>query len=278
MRALEIAFVFALGAAIGSFLNVCVWRLATDRSLFWPGSHCPKCLRPIRWFDNIPILSYLILRARCRTCGSSISIRYPLVEFFTALAFVGLYWLDIVVRGGRDPDYALLVVHCYITASLIAGSLIDLDYKILPDEITKIGIVAGLAASALMPRLHGVGEVRLVGIGWLDGLGFAVIGALVGAGMTYGMGRLGTWLFKRDAMGFGDVKLMAMFGAFFGWDGAVLIFFMGPFFGLVIGGALAIKRKSREIPYGPFLSMAAIIVMLFKEDILTLLGRFSGAG
>ena len=92
MTVFEIAFVFAAGACIGSFLNVCIWRLATDRSLFWPGSHCPTCLRPIRWYDNLPVVSYVVLRARCRVCGARISIRYPLVELFTALAFVGLYW------------------------------------------------------------------------------------------------------------------------------------------------------------------------------------------
>ena len=261
------AFIFAVGAAVGSFVNVCVWRLPTDRSLFWPASHCPKCLRFIRWYDNLPLISYLVLRGRCRRCGARISVRYPLVELGVALSFAALYWWDIVVTGGRFPNYWLLVVHCYVTASLIAGSLIDLEHQILPDEITGAGLVAGLFASALLPALH-VRQGPLLGVRWLDGLAWGGAGALVGAGLTAGMAIVGKWIFRREAMGLGDVKLMAMLGAFFGWDGAVLIFFLAPFFGLLIGGALALKRRTRTIPYGPFLSMAAVAVMLFRPQIL----------
>ena len=275
MMIAELIFTFAFGAVVGSFLNVCIWRLPTDRSLFWPGSHCPRCLRFIRWYDNIPLVSYLLLRGRCRHCGARISPRYPLVEGATALAFVGLYFADIVVTGDRPPSYALLGVHCYLVASLLAASLIDLDHQIIPDEITFGGVVVGLAASALVPALHD--NVRaLVGIGWLDRLIWSTVGALAGSGMTAGMALLGKWIFRRDAMGMGDVKLMAMLGTFLGWQGALLVFFIAPFFGLAIGGFLALKRRTRVIPYGPFLSMAAATVVVLRvEGILEALQRLT---
>jgi leader peptidase (prepilin peptidase)/N-methyltransferase len=289
IQVLTAGFVFALGAAVGSFLNVCIWRLPTDRSLMWPGSHCPRCLRPIRWYDNIPLVSYLVLRGRCRFCRAPIAARYPLVEGVTALAFLALYLWEIVIepqtapganafyRTPYGPDYWLLAAHLYVLASLIAGSIIDLEHQILPDEITKTGLVVGLAASAFVPALH-AHEGRMLGIEWLDGLGWGVIGAAVGSGLTYGMAVLGKRLFRKDAMGFGDVKLMAMLGAFFGWDGAVLIFFIGPFFGLAIGIFLALKRGTRVIPYGPFLAMAAVCVMLFRSQIVNWLTTFGTAG
>jgi len=265
---IELAFTFAAGAVVGSFLNVCIWRLPTDRSLIWPGSHCPKCLRFIRWYENIPLISYLVLRGRCRRCRARISIRYPIVELITALSFVGLYWLEIVAANGSDDKYWVLAVHCYVVAALIASSLIDLEHQILPDEITWMGLLVGLTASALLPELHDAIHRRLVGLAWVDGLAWSAFGALVGSGLTGGMAVLGRWVFRRDAMGLGDVKLMAMLGAFFGWDGALLVFFIAPFFGLVIGGFIALKRRTRAIPYGPFLSMAAVVVLLFKAQIL----------
>lgn len=296
LRVIEIAFLFATGAVIGSFLNVCIWRLPTDRSIVWPGSHCPKCLRFIRWYDNIPLVSYAVLGARCRFCREPISVRYPLIEGLTALSFVALYWWDILrplPHAWAYPmpeDYWRLGIHCFIFASLLCGSLIDLEHQILPDEITKGGTAVGLAASALFPWLHmSPIAVRspthpvlwgpaLTGAPWLDGLAWGIFGALVGAGITWAMGVLGKRLFRKDAMGLGDVKLMAMLGAFFGWDGALLIFFIGPFFGLAIGILLAIRRRTHAIPYGPFLSMAAVLVMLAKPQILEFLARLGRPG
>ena len=242
------------GLAVGSFANVCIHRIPLGQSIGSPPSRCPSCGTPIRPWDNLPVLSYLLLRGRCRKCRTPISIRYPLVEAANALG----WWGVAVVYG---PTIHAAVAMALVTALLVL-SLIDLDHQILPNVITLPGIAAGIAASVSIHLLGaGPGRGLLAGMAWWDApvaavVGYAVFAAIAAAGRRY---------YGTDALGQGDWKLAAMLGAFLGLRGMLLTVFLASLTGAVVGLALiALRRANRmtPIPFGTFLGVAGIAVVL----------------
>ena len=245
--------VFILGTICGSFMNVCIYRMPRKESVVRPGSHCPSCGSPVRWYDNIPILSFLILRGKCRFCKNKISLRYLTVEVLTGLIYVILF-----LHFGLTPKFFILL---YLTSALIVVSFIDLEFREIPDEITLSGIVLGLILAALYPPLLGQTKIFPALLG-------SILGIVAGGGSIYALGFFGEFIFKKEAMGGGDVKLMAMIGAFLGWKLVALTFFMAPFFGSLVGIVSKIKKGEEIIAYGPHLSLAALVAIVWGETIL----------
>ncbi len=263
-----------LGLCVGSFLNVCIHRLPAGKGLVWPGSHCPQCLAPIAWYDNLPVLSYFILRGRCRRCGSGFSTRYMLVEAATGALFFG-YWLAYFRLGVRDgaDHLAVYAVHMVLASALVVSGVIDYERKEIYTSVTNTALVVGLVASLIWPQVQRVGTYDGALPGWTgwpraDALLLALLGAAVGAGIIYATRALGTLVFRKEAMGIGDVYLMAAVGACLGWEAAVLVFFAAPFLGLVYGVYHLARKEGSEVPYGPFLGMAAGLVMLLQDEVV----------
>ena len=248
---------FAIGTFIGSFLNVCIYRLPREQSIVRPRSHCPHCRRTIAWHDNVPILSYLLLRARCRHCGKPIHWRYPVVE-----ALTGALTAWTFARFGLTPQ---AVVYAVFLWALIVASGIDFEFQIIPDEISIGGLVVGLIVSGLMPQLHGTAAP-------LVALKRSVLGALVGGGALYLTGLFGTLVFRKEAMGGGDVKLLAMAGSILGWKLVTLAFFLAPLLAIIPGLAVLLWKRSHVIPYGPFLSMALVLSLFIGQRLLDMSG------
>jgi leader peptidase (prepilin peptidase)/N-methyltransferase len=254
-----LAWVFLLGLVVGSFLNVCIFRLPRGESLVRPGSHCPSCGRPIRPSDNLPLLSYLLLRGRCRFCGDSISWRYPLVEAMTGLGFV-----LVVARFGLTLPAFL---HLLFFSALMVLAFIDLEHQILPDAITLPGIPLGVAA-AVFPLLASCLSGAEPGPLWPSlrpRLLSSLLGLLLGGGLFWLIAFLGQVLLKREAMGGGDIKLAAMIGAYLGWRLLLLTIFLAAFSGSLVGIFLLrlhLRGREEPIPFGPFLSLGAFLSML----------------
>lgn len=325
-------FFFVLGAIFGSFLNVCIVRLPHEKSVVFPASHCVNCKKPIAWHDNIPLISYLILRGCCRHCKQKISFRYFLVELVTALSFLLFY-----KYYGWKP---ILVPYLVMMCGFIVATFVDFEHRIIPDEVSIGGTIAGVLFSLLIPQLHGQD------VFWKGGL-WSLVGLAVGGGAVYLMGLLGNviiprskrqvdnilkeeflqvmqpiapdvfeglwnelarcgylvpkdetadvldafWEVKKsedlnlapeyahwkkkvhrkligDTMGGGDVKLMAMVGAFMGWKLALLSFFLAPFFGALYGIVEKIRTKESTIAYGPFLVLGALLSLFMGEAII----------
>ncbi len=264
---------FLLGAIVGSFLNVCIYRLPRDKAPWRPQrSYCPHCHELIAWYDNIPLVSWFLLGAQCRQCGSYISPRYILVEFLTAALFALSFW----VLNGRDEALPVTAVYLALMSLLIAASFIDLELRIIPDSLTLGVAVLAPVVSVLVPWLHSNPPFGRAYVFFDDNvlgpLCASLVGMAVGALPVWLSGVLGKMLFKREAMGFGDVKFMAMIGGFLGWKLVLVTFFLAPFFGLIIGVIQLIRTKDHHIPYGPFLSMAAIIAMLWGDRIFIATG------
>lgn len=237
-----------VGAIIGSFLNVCIWRIPREESIVFPASHCPVCSHPIRFFDNIPIISWLILRGRCRDCGASISPRYPLVEALTAVLAVLLYW-----KYGFSLQFLCAFL---FTAALIVITFIDIDYQIIPDVISLPGIPLCFLAA-----------VFVMGVPFLESL----IGILVGGGILYVIAVGYEWITKREGMGGGDIKLLAMLGAFFGWKSLLFIVLCSSLTGAVVGmTAMVIQGQDMKyaVPFGPFLALGAVAYFFFGDAFL----------
>ena len=253
----EVTAAIFFGAIIGSFLNVCIHRLPLRESLLWPRSRCPQCAKTIAWYDNFPVFSYFWLRGRCRACRRHISWRYPLVEALNATGYGLIIW--------RFGFSASALVYLLLWSSLIVISFIDLDHMIIPDRITLPGIGLGLVAGTLLlPQ-------------WWD----SVVGLLVGGGILYFMAWISPYLFGKEGMGGGDIKLLAMIGAFLGWKPAILTIFFGGLLGAVVGVTLmAVRVITREayLPFGPFLSLGAVVVILYGQEILTWYGSLLGGG
>lgn len=239
-----IGVVIVLGLLIGSFLNVCIWRLPRNESVVSPRSRCPACQRPIRLFDNIPIVSFLLLRGRCRACGESISWRYPLVELANGVGYGVLVW-----RFGAAWETAIYAV---LYSALLVVTVIDLDHQIIPDRITLPGMLIGLAAAAaVLPHGFWNGLWGLLGGGAL----FYLVAVASGGGM-----------------GGGDIKLIAMIGAFLGWKLMLLTIFLAALSGAVVGIYLMIaagRSRKSQVPFGPFLSLGAIVAVLYGHEIVS---------
>lgn len=250
MFSLEILFYglfFLLGAIFGSFANVIIYRLPKDESVVKPRSFCYSCKTPIRWFDNIPILSWFILRGRCRSCGARFSVRYPLVELMTAVLFAlsyhyaGLSWTLL--------EYLIFVF------GLVVCTFIDIDHMILPDEFTLSGIVIGLLGAALNPQRE-----------FMD----AFWGVLMGGGFLWGMAYIYFLLTKQEGMGGGDIKLLAWIGAILGWKAIPFVIMSSAIIGSVIGLITARKQKAglkTVIPFGPYLALGAVLYLFGGETI-----------
>ena len=238
------AFIF--GSLIGSFLNVCIVRIPKGESIVRPPSHCPSCNKAIAWYDNIPILSYLVLMGKCRSCGGRISVVYPLVELATALVSLILF-----IKFGPSLEY----LYIFILWSLLAiVTVIDLRFRIIPDVITLPGIVVGLGFSLLLQRLSFVDSI---------------IGAVAGGGVLFLVGISYYAIRKKEGMGGGDVKLLAMIGAFLGWRSLLMILFVSSVFGSVVGiGFILFARKDRSfpIPFGPFLAFGALAYVIWGQQ------------
>jgi leader peptidase (prepilin peptidase)/N-methyltransferase len=269
---------FAFGSVIGSFLNVCIYRLPREQSIVTPRSRCPSCSTPIAWYDNVPLVSFLALGARCRHCRGRIAWRYPIVELLTALATVAV--LD---RFGMT---AVGFVYLAFVYGLIVASFVDLDFQIIPDEISLGGLALGLAASLAIPQLHGTDQRLLA-------LRRSVVGAAVGGGLLYATGALGNvmlyglrrlgirmrrhprWRARlskyrhmREAMGFGDVKLLAMAGSLLGWQLVVFTFFVAPVLAVIPGLVVLALHRSHIIPYGPFLALGLLLALFAGHRII----------
>src|SRR5947207_10722202 len=267
------AFLGVVGAVIGSFLNVVIHRLPREQSIVFPNSTCPKCRKPIKAYDNIPILSYLILRGRCRRCGVHISSRYPAVEALTAILFAAVTW--------HDGVSSVLPFDLAFAAAMVALIFIDAEHMILPNAITYPGMVFALITRLLLPYLAGPAHFddlpQLLNSFtawpvWLVSLIGAVAGALAGGGLLWFMGYAWEKLRGVEAMGFGDVKMMFMVGAFLGWRLTFLTIMIGALTGSIAGIAVMFKRGGRNmqmmLPFGIFLGIGAIVSLLFGSQII----------
>jgi leader peptidase (prepilin peptidase)/N-methyltransferase len=262
------AFIF--GLVVGSFLNVCIVRLPRGRSVVTPPSHCPRCKAGIRFYDNIPIISFLILRGKCRSCGEPISWRYPAVELMN-----GLFYLWIIAEFGTNGEALLMMALC---SSLIVITFIDYDHQIIPDVITLPGMLAGLSlAPFFMSALDGALPFQLGNLlphagPYLTGFLNSLIGLLLGVGPLLAIGWIWEKLRHVEAMGGGDVKLMGMVGSFLGWKGALLTIMLGALVGSIVGlGLIVMKRHKmgKVIPFGPFLALGAVATAFYGPDIIS---------
>lgn len=259
---LAVSAAFLFGLMVGSFLNVCIWRIPAGEQIVKGRSICRSCRREIAVYDNIPLLSFIRLGGKCRRCKAPIPWSYPAVEAATGLLFAA-----VLARFGWTN---LGFVYAVLGAELIVLSVIDLREMILPDEITLPGISLGVIASFFVPELHGA-SAR-----W-PGLWASVIGVVAGAGVMYLIGAAGTLLFKRklkaigeeEAMGFGDVKLMGMAGAVIGlWKVLLVSLILAPMSGAVVGLAIKARTKQEIIPFGPFLAAGTLAAIFFGDSII----------
>jgi leader peptidase (prepilin peptidase)/N-methyltransferase len=258
-RILESVFAFVVGACIGSFLNVCVYRIPLNRSVISPGSHCSACGAPIPWVNNLPVISWLVLRGRAACCGTRIDLRYWLVELGMAFLFMAV-WLRY---GATDPVAA--IIYLIMISGLTAACLIDLDHYIIPDRFSLGGCVAGFVACAIHPSLMGE-KTALQGFSW------SLAGAIAGALTLLGVAWLGTMLFKKEAMGMGDVKLLAALCSFLGATSITWILPLSSLIGSALGLMLIFWQRGAwgtRIPYGPFLGLAAILWLFGGSDLTT---------
>lgn len=258
--------VFVFGAVIGSFLNVCVHRMPIEQSIVSPPSHCPHCNQHIRWVDNIPLVSYLVLRGKCRHCGAKISPRYFLVELLTAVLFL-LMWLKLT-QWDTPPLHGIYFlkgpIYWLVIAGLIVATFIDFEHYIIPNEITFGGIIVGLLLSAAYPPLMGADSIKV-------SLFRSFLGVMTGGLTLLVVAFVGELIFKKEAMGMGDVKLLAAIGAFFGWQSTLFTVFVSSLFGGVMGLALVLGSKKdwqSRIPYGPYIAFAALLWMFCGHEIM----------
>ena len=337
---LVLTFLFILGAVIGSFLNVCIYRIP-QREGFWdslrglnnPPSSCPYCRNRIAPYDNIPILGWILLRGRCRQCRRSISIRYPAIELFNALLFVLVYWFEVPFDWSQGIEGSSLYTplgphavhgpgwlsasavlhwryayHMVLIEALVVATFIDFDLWIIPDGVTLPAMAVGFLGATVIGQVYIVpvwferGDLSqflnsiLVAFGWMDpvdvfgpgflpasseivvpawvtahphlhGLAFSLAGFVVGGGVVWIVRLIGGCVLRQEAMGFGDVVLMAAVGAFLGWQPTLLVFFLAPLCALAVVAVGWLFLPQREIPYGPYLSLAALLVLLFWPHV-----------
>lgn len=331
-----LAYLFCLGAVVGSFLNVCIYRIPRHetvigalRALTFPPSSCPHCARRIRPRDNIPILGWMLIGGRCRFCRNPVSIRYPAIELLNGLLVAGLYWA--IVPGGYQSTaadsclwtvtgplarvtlshsqqvwllHAQYLYYFFLVEALLVATFIDFDLKIIPDGVTVPAMIVGFVGPLLVGRLEltpvwatmpAVQEILRFVLpeslahfadgppvpAWIDeyprlhGLSVSVAGFLVGGAAVWLVRAVGQWILRREAMGFGDVILLAMIGSFMGWQAAILVFFLAPVFALLVVAGLFLyrllarpqSRQEQEIPYGPYLSLAALVLLFDWRNV-----------
>jgi leader peptidase (prepilin peptidase)/N-methyltransferase len=248
-------FAGSVGAVLGSFLNVCIARWPLDQSVIRPRSRCPKCGNPVAWFDNIPIASWIVLRARCRHCRARISAQYPLVELSVGLIWAGAFaWYGLGLTALAAALFGTILLGIAVT---------DARHYLIPDEYTAGGLVLGLALSLR---------------GGLPGLLASLIGAVAGFVLLYAVAWIGEKAFRKEAMGGGDIKMMAMVGAFVGWKGVLLTVFLGALLGTVIFVPLVLLRRDKEqplVPFGVFLAAGAALTFVAGERMLAWYLKFT---
>lgn len=248
--------VLLFGLAVGSFLNVVIYRLPRGKKIVLDRSACPHCGRTIPFYHNIPVISFILLGGKCRFCREQISWRYPLVEIVNGALYLLFFHLDgLILR---------LPFHFFLASTLVAIFFIDLEFQIIPDKITLPSLAIGLIGALIAPP---------------PGIAQALIGAVVGGGGLLLVAYLGEWLFKKEAMGGGDIKMAAMMGAFVGWQKVLLIFMGGAFIGMIVSLVwMAVSKKIRQerlIPFGPFLALAALMAVVYGDQIIRFyLGTF----
>ncbi len=253
---------FVLGAIIGSFLNVCIYRLPREKSIVTPGSSCTLCGTPISFYDNIPIISYLILRGRCRHCKAVISGRYVVVELLTALLYAALFSIY-----GFSIELAVVLLFASL---LIVISFIDLEFRIIPDILSLGGVIAGLVLSLFRSSIPVSFPSLQPSIPYLSkwpALLPALVGVLLGGGVLWAIAECYARVRKQEGMGGGDIKLLAMFGAFYGWEGAIFALVSASFVGSLVGLPLALlnrKGLKYEIPFGPFLCFGVLLYVFLS--------------
>jgi leader peptidase (prepilin peptidase)/N-methyltransferase len=243
-----VSFTFLFGAVIGSFLNVCIYRLPDGESVVFPASHCRACTRVLSWYENVPLLSYLFQRGRCRTCGTRFSARYFWVELLTAFLALAL-----VYRFGLTP---MTVGYFVFIAALVTITFIDLDHQIIPDVISLPGVMVGLLFSFLTPHVTFMN---------------ALLGAGLGAGILLAVALGYKMLTGREGMGGGDIKLLAMIGAFLGWRSVPFTLFAASCVGSLVGVAAMVRRQADgqlALPFGPFLAFGAVCYLFFGEQLI----------
>jgi leader peptidase (prepilin peptidase)/N-methyltransferase len=246
-------FVVAFGLLIGSFLNVCIHRLPLQQSIVFPGSRCPRCGHTLAWYENVPLLSYAVLRGRCHQCAAPISIRYPMVEALTGALFLWHWWVF-------GPS-ALFVVRLAFGCALLVLFAIDLEHQILPDVITLPGIVVGFVCSWFLP----------------PGPVMSLVGIVVGGGILWLIAEAWFRLRKVEAMGFGDVKMLAMVGAFLGVKLVGLVFMLSSILGGIVGVVLIASRRAdmaTKVPFGTMIAVAALAASLYGDAIIAWYASF----
>ncbi len=274
-------FAFSLGCCIASFLNVCIWRLPREESVVSPPSHCPNCNARIKWYQNIPILSWCALRGRCASCGKPISPRYICVELLGGLLFLAAYLQWTIANPvltapsaawglGMAPyaDFWMLPVEWLVVSGLMLASFIDLDHFYLPDRVTIGGMILGVPLSALCPELQCETTRVAAIISSFEGLAFGFL-------FMWGLGWIFSKIFKKEALGFGDVKLMGAIGAFFGPAAVLFTLIVSSVVGSLAGIALMLKGKAKlggftAVPYGPFIAAGALVWMYWGPVLLNL--------
>ncbi|MBN1823959.1 MAG: prepilin peptidase [Endomicrobiales bacterium] len=247
---------FVLGLAFGSFANVCIYRIPKDESVIKPSSHCPSCGKHILWYDNIPVISYVVLSGRCRFCGTPIPVVYPVVEAVTAVAFT--------LVALKYPFHPMMPFYLVFTLALVIVSGIDYYHRIIPDVLSYGLIAMGLLTSFVNPELGGSIRERVLN---------SVVGTLAGGGILVAVGFAGEKIMKKEAMGGGDVKLLAGIGAILGWQKVVMSLFAASLLGSIFGLVLILQKRLERrgyIPFGPFLAVGSYASM-FLPNIVDLL-------
>lgn len=240
--------VFIFGAVVGSFLNVCIYRVPLQKSIIFPASHCPECNSALRWFHNIPLLSFLVLRRQCGFCHKSISWRYPAVELLNALLYLAVFHISAF-------SLTTLVLFLF-TSALVVITFIDIDHRIIPDVISLPGIVAGFAASFILPW-----------ISWQD----SILGILLGGGSLLTVAYVYALFTGKEGMGGGDIKLLAMVGAFLGYKAILPIIFFSSLMGTAVGIPLMLIKNANgrlAIPFGPFIAAASILYLFAGSQLI----------
>lgn len=247
----EFFLVLVLGLIFGSFANVCIYRMPRDMSIVRPNSYCTNCNTFIKWYDNIPILSYILLKGKCRKCGSKISLRYPLIEFVCGLLFASMFFVF-------GYTYILLPF-CLLVFSLLVITAIDFEFQIIPDEFSFMLMIVGFSTSFFNWTLGDTISQRMLN---------SFFGFLAGGGSLFVVAIIGKWIFKKDAMGGGDIKIMAGVGTFIGWDKVLFAIFVACLLGSIVGVFLIIFKKiarKQEIPFGPYLALASYATLFLPS-------------